>query len=250
LFIFELGLGVGGVGRGFLVKLVTYGKWGRVENLANVADRLNQHFRSGGLAYEVLDEIRAFPKPILVDFDNTLCDRVQGEYVLNPDAPMLISSLDEMGCSVFIVTNTRTAFWESVADFLVANYLWLPTMTLMTLECYLFLTIHRSHEDKRLGFGEKLVNDYVDFRGWQGRLSPESLIKVPGYKCLAPIWKKPFDIPWIDDGAVEDNPGMLAIKVPWWELEPTPFPNPTNHTFEEAVEIVRRHYAEVEATLT
>lgn len=214
--------------------------------MEKAALRINKRFRSGGEAHEVLDDIRKFPKPIAVDFNNVIANNSL-PLELNPDAPMFLEELGKIG-NIFIVTFASN--WEVLHDFLAQHGLWKPDMVLMTAPTYEFVSSwHRDHPK-----GKELRREFLTIArkmGWNYKEA--DLIKSPANKAVALIFGKPFKIPVIDDSsaATTSNPGMFGINVRAWrssneadriQLEALSEEKPT---LKEAVEIVRKHYASI-----
>lgn len=216
--------------------------------LEKAALRINRKFRKGGEAHEVLDDIRQFPKPIAVDFNNVIVNNTHPLQV-NPEAKVFLEGLHEVG-NVFIVTSAPG--WEAVNDFLVEHGLWKPEMVLMTAPAYEFISQWQEDHPK----GIELRREFVEMAkglGWNyDEEEEDDLVRAPGYKAVAPIFGKPFEVPIIDDSyyATNNNPGMFGITVQAWETDEGmqriyARSNQGKPSLAEAVEIVRSHYTSI-----
>lgn len=214
------------------------------------ADHLNRHFSHNGPAWQVLDDLRLFPRPIGVDFNNVIADNTFLPMQLNPDAPEFLRQLRIIG-NVFIVTAANN--WKYLHDFMTAHEIWTPDIVLMTCPTYRFL----SDQERNDPNGKRLREEYFSFANTLGfDCKYEELLSPPEYKRIAPLFKKPWEIPLIDNkkAATTDNPGILGILVQEWKSEAflggniayRKLLNDENRgksTLTHAVETVRQYYA-------
>lgn len=219
--------------------------------LDEVANHINAKFRQGGNASQVIDEIRRFPKPIVVDFNNVLANNI-GEIVINPEAAKFIDELRTIG-DIFIVTTAVP--WKGVHSLLKKGGLWHRGMVLMTYPSYQFLTDRGGRQPAAV----KLRTEFKDFAKQHDIPCKDLGLDggAPSTKRVAPLFKKPFLVPIIDDtnSATIDNPGMLGIGVKEWEpiLDEhhrawRDEHNEGRPTLEDAVKIVREHYAKIDSS--
>lgn len=204
---------------------------------------LNSEFRKNTPAYEVLDTIRKFPRPILVDFNDVLTNNKE-PLQLNPDAPEFLQHLEELG-NVFILTTAPD--WEGIQQFMEESGIWTPNIVLMNAPSWFFIT----QQKENLPEGKTLRTEYLEtvrHLGWD--IAEEDLIDSRTSKRVAPIFNKPWKIPIIDDAslATENNPGILGIQVKVWGADlPTWLQENSQdkHSLTKAVEIVRQHYSKL-----
>lgn len=214
--------------------------------LDKAAWRINKTVRRGGEVYEVLDDMRRFPKPIAVDFNCVIADYAGAE--LNPEAPGFLQALQEVG-TVFIVTSASTKHWATIHTFLREAGIWNSQMVLMTAESYEFISSWHEEDPHAIALrnefrtmAEQIGMEYVE----------RELVSSPSDKRVAPIFMKPFEVPIIDDyvgATLMDNPGMLGLYV-------RPFLGTDEEykgrhgqdriSLAEAVEKVRDHYATID----
>lgn len=198
----------------------------------------------GTPAYKVRSLIRAYPKPIAVDFNNVLANNID-PMSLNPDAPEFLQELQKIG-NVFIVTTAPS--WISVQEFLAENGAWSEKMILMAAPNLRFLAQSAKHL-----IGNRMRKEYLEIaQRNQISVRPDQLLGPLRDKRIAPIFAKPFLVPIIDDlpEAISNNPGMLGIQVEEWEpnydsdaVEKSSDEIQCNTTLMEAVEMVRNHYS-------
>lgn len=203
-----------------------------------VATRLNQMFEKGTPAYECLPDVRAIERPILVDFNNVLANN-QSKIVPNPYANDFLEKLRRHG-DIIIVTSASS--YKSVVDILKKGDLWSDDYVLMTRSSWEFMDDYGQGKPE----SHELVREFEQYRNSVGKP-----IDVRGFniendygKRVAPIFKKPFDVPLIDNDSyyTTGNPGIFGITVDSWE--------PSQHlmiayreaTLIEAVEQVGKHY--------
>lgn len=214
------------------------------------ADKLNRRFQENTPAYCVLEDIRLFPRPILVDFNNVISNN-SDPLRLNPESPNFLNVLRQIG-NIFIVTSASG--WKNVQGFMVESRIWHPDMVLMTSPIWEFITM----DDKGNNAGETLRQDFLKRAkslGWD--CEKRDLYRPSGYKCVAPIFDKPWELPFIDnDGAVTNsNPGILGIRVKEWISDEDDFSedykewlneeNESKKSLREAADLVRDYYAKL-----
>lgn len=236
-----------------LVEYEEFSKQQHKDPLDIVADDLNRNFRDGVLAYKMVEDIRRFPRPICVDFNNTIASN-RRRLKLNPAAPQFIHELKEIG-NIFIVTDAKE--WDWIHNFLVDHHLWSPGFVIMCWPNFEFLFSSCKQ-------AKQLINEYIQqaandgFKYYSGnlpldRFEPYELFK--GRKRIAPVFGKNFPVPIIDNDYenTRGNPGMLGIQVKWWEPD-RQFRSVRRwmreeskavYTLMEAVEIVRSHYSNI-----
>lgn len=211
------------------------------DSLSKNVQEINAHFREGGDASGVVDQLRRFPRPIAVDFNNVIANNAP-PLQLNPDAPEFLTQLREVG-NVFIVTAADS--WVHVQRFFIEHKLWTQDMVLMTYPSYMFLNEYGGYRTEaknlRAEFNEMARNVYGK------EFSEDDLARS---KRIAPLFCKPWEIPIIDDSyfSTEHNPGMLGIQVKTWEpgqYEPEDRYNKGLPSLPKAVEIVREHYSKI-----
>jgi len=209
-------------------------------NVEKESKNLNEVFKNRTPAYEVLDKIRKYPKPIVLDFNNVLANN-STPLEVNPHARNLLDSLSDVG-NVFIVTTARS--WEAVHKFLEENKLWKKDIVLMTMPNWDFMT--QSNEDSPKG--KSLRKEYIEKVNNLGKsVDEKDLIAPSGLKRIAPLFNKSWEIPIIDDAtyACIDNPGMHGILVKSFDPENNPRYEKQyqiQRTFEEAIEEVKEIY--------
>ncbi len=233
--------------------------------LTQAAQEINDWFKSGGSAYEVRDQIRKFPKPICVDFNNVIASN-GNNLELNPAAPTFLNELKTIG-NVFIVTTASD--WEYVQTFLKRHNVWSDDVVLMTESCFKFMIDQEAHypADPR---GVEIRREFIALEKTQGwdkeqiqrwKQSPiqtdeteyeildSNLTDSLGSKRIAPLFLKPFKIPIIDDkfdATGKSNHGMLGIKVKkWFGSDEQESSVNLGETLMQAVAIVRNHYVEI-----
>lgn len=219
-----------------------HGYPGNILELA--ATYVNSELSKGKSAYRVLSLIRAFPQPIVVDFNNVIANNTD-PLRLNPDAPEFLEELRKIG-TVFIVTAAGS--WTAVQEFLAENEVWSPVTVLLTKSNYRFMEEpegHQEHHERSI-----LIEDFLKRAkklGWN--LNEGDLVER---KRVAPIFGKSFLVPIIDDfyHTTHNNPGTLGIQVNYWEPNLTEDgrkwldeQNRGTATLKEAVEMVRNHYS-------
>jgi len=211
--------------------------------LTDTAKKINEHFREGEDAEGVIDQIRLFPRPIAVDFNNVIANN--GDPLqLNPDAPQFLEDLHGIG-NIFILTHAVS--WPHVQRFFVTHNIWKPDMVLMTYPTYEFLNY--SSESSRAGQLRLEFNQLAQ-QHFGNEFSEDDLMNA-GFKRVAPIFNKPWEIPIIDDSSfsTENNPGMLGIQVKAWEPTSSNKLISKNNeglpTLAEAAKIVRDHYSKI-----
>jgi len=204
----------------------------------------NWALSEGTPAYKVLSLLRAYPRPIAVDFNNVLANNIE-PMSLNPDAPDSLQELQKIG-NVFIVTTAPS--WKSVHDFLVENGVWSEKIILMAAPNLRFLAQSSKHP-----IGNRMRKEFLEIA--QSNKLParsDQLLGPLRDKRIAPIFAKPFLVPMIDDlpEAIKNNPGMLGIQVEEWEpnydsgaVERSFGGLQCNTTLMEAVEMVKNHYS-------
>ena len=178
----------------------------------SIASRLNDRFKKDTCAYEVLEDIRSFSRPIAVDFNNVLASNMD-PIVINPEAPAFLAHLRKIG-DVFIVTTAQD--WQAVHKILRGGEAWSSGQVLMTLPNWRFITQFEDYNPK----GVETRKSYLDLArsiGWD--IKEQDLVTPPGYKPIAPIFAKPWAIPLVDDSglATHNNPGVLGICVQSFE---------------------------------
>lgn len=209
-------------------------------NPTQIAQIVNGEFQHGVEAYAILPFIRALPRPICVDLNNVLLNNSY-PLTVNPEAHRALNTLRSVG-NVCIVTTWDA--WHDAHDALQKFHLWHENIILMTYPTWQFM--HELHNAQK----DKLVNDYIRFMSaLEVDLSPEDFIGAPGSKHMAPLFKKPFQVPIIDDFimATRYNPGMLGICVkifePYDEFIERDNTNPVRVSLRDAADIVREHYS-------
>lgn len=203
------------------------------EHLREVAAKLNDHFKNGGSALDVLTDIRTFPFPIVVDFNNVLVNN-RVPYDQNPRAKDFLSALSGIG-NIFIITSGDN--WNEVLETMERFDLWDDRMVLMVARNYKF--IGQSTE------GQKLRDEYITMAREKGIDCSRKFLRAPSAKAVAPIFFKPFLVPIIDDYpmATEWNNGMLGITVEAWDNERIYSRGKgLKSSLSEAVEIVEGYY--------
>lgn len=222
------------------------------EPLAAVAKRLNQHFCDNKTAYAVLDDLSKFPRPIGVDFNNVIANN-KIPLKLNPDAPLFLEQLKEVG-NIFIVTSADN--WEAIYSFCTKHKIWSPETVLMTFKSYSFV----SEISERNTEGAELRQKYfelVEDCDWFPKEDIEKEQLSYCYKFIAPLFNKNWRIPLIDNasGYLNHNPGVFPVLVKEWIPEEEITETWYKEDFEEfnlnkpglleAVEIVRQYYASI-----
>lgn len=207
-------------------------------NPTQIAQILNGEFQNGVEAYEVIPFIRALPRPICVDLNNVLLNNSQ-PLTVNPEAHQALDTLRSVG-NVCIVTTWDA--WHDAHDALQAFHLWHEDIILMTYYTWQF--IHELHNAQK----DALVDDYIRFMSTlEIDLSPKDFLGASKY--MAPLFKKPFPVPIIDDlmMVTSHNPGMLGICVKIFEpndkLIERDNINPVRVSLRDAADIVRDHYS-------
>lgn len=220
--------------------------------LKSAADRLNKYFREDIPAYEVLEDMKKFPRPILIDFNNVIANN-RWPLKLNPDASIFLDTLREMG-NIFIVTSASG--WRQVQGFMVEQGIWHPDMVLMTAPTYEFISSWQERNPE----GIKLRQKYLEItKNLRRDCIEEDLFMPPGYKRIAPMFCKPWEIPFIDNDVevTHKNPGIFGILVKEWVSEEEKKvwdnsdmkwfdeKNEKKFTLAEAVNQVRKHYSKI-----
>lgn len=199
------------------------------------------HFLARGLpAFDVVEHIRKFPKPIAVDFNNVLANNTS-PIVVRPEAASFLLQLREIG-NVFIVTSATG--WMAVQKIMDQSRIWSDDMVLMTMPNWRFVQDDYSK-------GRQVREEYLKLAGEAGLgITQEQLVAQRGPKRVAPIFGKPWLVPIIDDyeDVTENNPGMLGIRVDPWQPDEgrLVITEPPGHTLDEAILIVRQHFADLE----
>lgn len=182
--------------------------------LSLAVDNLNKHFREGRPAYEVLEDIRRFPRPIAVDFNNVIANN-RLPLRLNPESPASLAELRKLG-NVFIVTSAES--WRGLQGFMVEHGIWSSDIVLMPSPSYEFISQWQEYDLN----GKKLRQEYAQLSCEQGwNCTDEDLCLPPGYKCVAPLFNKSWKIPFIDNAPEPTlcNPGVFGIQVKEWISE-------------------------------
>ncbi len=209
------------------------------------ANKLNDAFRKGRQAWEVLEDLQAIKKPILVDFNNVLANNNM-PLIPNPEGKQFLSALRNIG-DVIIATTARG--WDPVHDFLQNSGMWSDEIILMVSPNWKFLSNEaygetKSAKDRLMtAFERNLSNRGIEFDTFYHRSSP---VKKP----LSPLFDKPFDIPLIDDSAMatlKPYPGILGIHVqPFMDdIEREYMISDSGIPLPKAVEKVQEHYSPV-----
>ncbi len=212
---------------------------------------INSELRDGKPAYKLLPLIRAYPRPIVTDFNGLITNNTD-PMSLNPGASFFINELRQIG-NVFVVTTAPN--WDSVHEFLDESGVWFPDMLLLTAPNFRFLS-HNPESSQ----GIKLRNQFLDFANKNKfNIEKKDLLGSLRHKRLGPLFLKPFNVPIIDDEAiaVTNNPGMLGIQVQNWEPN---FPdslkwqpdknNKGKATLREAFELVKDFYSSIGPSIT
>lgn len=216
------------------------------EQLIVTASIINEAFKRGANAFEVRDQIRSFPRPILLDLNGVIVGS-DFPYQLNPDTPAFMESLAQAG-NVFIVTTATN--WSGVNEFLKQQGFWSDDMVLMTKYTWEFMTNWDTNHNNPQA--SSLRTEYLQTAKALGlSLDEKTLVMSPSYKRVAPLFNKPFLLPLIDDSkdATSSNPGILGIEVKEFWPENTgdrsglEMRNQNKPGLVEAAEIVRKHYS-------
>ena len=221
------------------------------QKLSEIAKHLNVSFKQGRPAYELLPEIRAFPKPIVIDFNNVLANN-DDPLIPNPHASAFLDKLNKVG-NIFIVTTATS--WDLVNKFLADQKMLKKDTVLMVADNYQFLASgSEGYRDEEVTQANKLWDEYSAFAKVLSNPPAEGQIKrsrsgtALAKKHLAPLFLKPFNVPIVDDAgmATYDNPGMLGIQVDKFMpvfYEDDPDYNYDGSTLNSAAAIVEEHYA-------
>lgn len=211
-----------------------------------IAVGLNEAFRQGKEAWQVLGDLQALKKPILVDFNNVLAGN-RFPLTPNPDGKSVLNSLTQIG-DVVIATTAES--WEDVYAFLKNEDMWREDIVLMTNQTYRFLYDQWASDQAKFA-REALVGQLRETLAQRGIKVPEGFEQVsPAEKPLSLLFNKPFDIPLIDDSALatvrRPFPGIMGVHVEKFmdESEKQTLGNITNGgmSLTDAVEKVRDYY--------
>lgn len=217
--------------------------------LETAVKNINRTFKKGGTVLDVLGDIRKFPRPIAVDFNNVIANN-RIPLQLNPYAPTFLQELRQIG-NVFIVTSATG--WANVQRFLKRKGLCSNDIVLMTNHAYAFMKDRKGKYPE----ADNLKKEFLAMAGRMGwRYKEDDLFYPHSWKVLGPIFAKPYKVPIIDDSfnETDDNPGMYGINVQAWECASKVMQkiferdNVGKPTLGEAIELVRKHYASIEST--
>ncbi len=211
------------------------------------AARLNEAFREGREAWEVLDDLRALEKPILVDFNNVLASNAI-PFIPNPQGKPFLDVLRSVG-DIVIATTARN--WDLVHQHLVENGMWNDEIILMTPHNWGFL----GSSDQAIGESkvakENLLVSYRETLKKRGiEVSEDDLDVVATMKPLPPLFNKSFDIPLVDDSGMatlHPFPGILGINTkPFIDEEKEKYRDVSQGvSLPEAAEQVRNYYSSI-----
>ncbi|MCL5431911.1 MAG: hypothetical protein M1484_02290 [Patescibacteria group bacterium] len=187
------------------------------KDLVKLAINLNKELGKKTPAYKLLPEIRAFPKPILVDYNETLVGNSEAPLVANPEASSFLDRVRETG-TVFVLTSNMHP--DRVHTTLERLDLWRKGMIVMTPPNYDFLiALEEAYWGQYQGpaavlqAAEKITDEFIALH----KLPSDRLVfaKPPAYKTIAPIFGKPFDIPLVDDSAAAtvNNLGIFGLTA-------------------------------------
>lgn len=174
------------------------------------AGRLNTHFGEGGSVWrgDILQDMRSFPNPIMVDLEQTLIDfSYPGAKGVNPMSSEFLHRAKRID-TVFIVTRIGLYRYEDAREKLRQEGLWDDELILLTRENY-------DQPDQ----AKDAIDAYIQHQGLRGKTyHREDFLSGLKYKRLAPVFDQAKDIPLIDDGYenVHNNPGVLGIQVEDW----------------------------------
>ncbi len=176
------------------------------ESFVELAKGLNKQFRQGASAWDLVADIRAFPRPILVDVESTLVVlNTPGQYqAANLNARKVVQELRSIG-NIFFVSNHPD--FQTLEEELEANGLLYPDTILMARDNW----SPQDNSGNYLPKAEGAIEEYVFSRYGIG--AREDFLKP--LKRVAPLFRKHFDVPLIDDMVefTDDNPGILGLRV-------------------------------------
>jgi len=230
-----------------------------------LAVSLNNKFRKGETCFDVLDDIRKFPRPICVGFNNVLANN-SDPLKANPDSKKFLDELNQVG-NVFIVTTAESH--EGVQEFMEKNGMWSDDFVLMAKPSWYFVTSHAeqmygvprvkaaekfSKREKELKTkANKSVQEYIELMAKEGiDFNVADFSDVPARKTIAPIFGKNWPVLIIDDSgmATRSNPNMYGVHVQIWEPDPEDYIMDINEgkpTILDAVEITKQHFQKLES---
>ncbi len=172
--------------------------------------RLNDLLLEGTPLYvpEVLQTLRAIPKPILVDLNGVLLNNLH-PIQPNPAARGLLHLLGEFGQVIILTTSSD---WKKIQELLLQHRLWTPQTIMINDQNFSFLGTYGSQE------AVNIYREYIEMKRAQGvNVSFDALEgSSTADKRVAPIFMRPFPIPLIDDSpaaTTDRNPGIRGIRV-------------------------------------
>ncbi len=191
------------------------------ENLKGTIAELNGYFEKRGFAWDkkALELLRTIPKPIVVDLNNVLINN-DGPKVPNPEAKELLDRLRKVG-TVVICTDATAR--DRIQKYLTDFGLWQDDIVLMAQQNYLIAGGEHDYKQKE-DIIAQVVADFVDYSLEHEREFNDDDFEpfdIASGKRIAPIFKKLFDVPIIDDKGqnTQNNPGMIGFQS--WIFEPT-----------------------------
>ncbi len=214
----------------------------------SISSELNELFRQGCDLVDASELLRQLPNPILVDFNNVLVNN-EIPFIPNPDALAPFQELKKIGTVIVLTTADD---WEAVYALLQKFGYWSDDVILIASPSYEELMKKFPQSQKVLQLQREFVNlakqhQLFNHPQMEYAADPDSEYFwrcAVADKRVAYAFMKPYLIPLIDDrrATTENNPGILGIKVTAWEGEYFRFEDPTK--LSDALEVVRKHYAE------
>lgn len=202
------------------------------EDLKKRAGTLDFRFQTGASLYEepTLSEVRSLPRPICVGLESLIMahkTKVGAGYpgandlVLNPEASKPLKALSQIG-TLFIVAMGMTLSYEQYNEavkVLTEAQIWHSGMVLFSISNYnrgLDQSLNDPHSPASAYENDRrstIVREYIAFHKTRGNAF--KLRDFDWHLCLAPVFKRPYEVPFIrgDYGRTNANPGMLTIPV-------------------------------------
>lgn len=184
------------------------------------ANCLNERFSRSAFAWndEQLDLIRSLPNPILIDFNNVVVNTGR-PWVPNPEAKKALRALTKTG-TVFVMTDGERD-WNLRQQALENFGLWHPGMVLLvgdnTVIRWQASAMGPIEGGKKGAAVEAAARDYLQFSQTFNRVfNEDELLPKPFMgQTLAPLFKRPYDIPIITVRSLDqhDGAGMHVIPV-------------------------------------
>jgi len=185
----------------------------------NEINAVNKELSTGKSIYEIPGALRFIAKPIIVDIDGTVIHLLSMARELGrpPESPIDGASefLNHLATIGTIVFATASKNWESNKERLIQGGLWDEYRVLLTVESYYPVyetawynkdAISRIQNCSHMA--DLLIEEYYQLNSEQSRVDMDNMAMR---KHLAPLFMKPYLIPFVEDANHLNNPGILGF---------------------------------------